>query len=109
MNLNEYQEKAMEFAVFESAHYPFYALAEEVGEVLGLIAKGERGDDLIARFGSREAVREKTVKELGDVLWQLQACCSVLGLSLQEVAETNIAKLEDRKARDVIKGAGDDR
>jgi NTP pyrophosphatase (non-canonical NTP hydrolase) len=109
MNLNEYQEKAMEFAVFESAHYPFYALAEEVGEVLGLVAKGERGDDLIARFGSLEAVREKTIKELGDVLWQLQACCSVMGIGLQEVAEKNIAKLEDRKARDVIKGAGDDR
>ena len=99
MNLNEYQEKAMEFAVFESTHYPFYALAEEVGEVLGLVAKAERGDDLSARFGSMEAVREKTVKELGDVLWQLQACCSVLGLSLQEVAETNIAKLEETVSR----------
>jgi NTP pyrophosphatase (non-canonical NTP hydrolase) len=109
MNMNEYQEKAMEFAVFESAHYPFYALAEEVGEVLGLVAKAERGDDLIERFGSREATREKVVKELGDVLWQLQACCLVLGLTLEEVAEANIAKLEDRKARDVLKGSGDDR
>lgn len=109
MQLNEYQSKAMEFAVFKNADYPFFALAEETGEFLGIVAKWKRGDDLVARYGSEEKVGELVIKELGDILWQLSACCAVVGVDLETVAEMNIAKLEDRKARDVIKGEGDER
>jgi NTP pyrophosphatase (non-canonical NTP hydrolase) len=55
------------------------------------------------------AEREGIKAELGDVLWTLTACCHELGLTLEEIAEMNIQKLTDRKARGVIHGNGDNR
>lgn len=109
MNFDQYQEKATAFAEYESDAYPFFALPEETGEFLGLVAKAERGDDLVKRYGSIDAYREKLIKEAGDILWQLSQCLKELGISMQEVAETNLTKLADRQARGVIKGVGDDR
>ena len=56
-----------------------------------------------------EADREALKGELGDVLWYLAQVSTELGLSLDEVAEHNIAKLTDRLVRGVIKGDGDNR
>ncbi len=109
MNLDQYQEAAHEFAAYEEDEYPFFGLAEEVGELLGLIAKSYRGDDLVARYGSRDAVREQVMKEAGDVLWQLSECMHSLGISLADVAIMNIQKLQERASRGVIKGSGNDR
>jgi len=109
MNFDQYQKKASEFAVYDEQDYPFYALAEETGEFLGLMAKFKRGDDLAARFGSVEGFYEALKKEAGDILWQLSQALCELGIPMQEVAETNIKKLEDRMNRGVIKGHGDDR
>jgi len=39
---------------------------------------------------------EETAKECGDVLWALNNLCDLLGYSLEEVAEMNIAKLRKR-------------
>lgn len=109
MNFDQYQLEATKFAEYWSNTYPFFALPEETGEFLGLVAKAERGDDLVKRYGSLKVYREKLVKEAGDILWQLSQCLKELGISMQEVAETNLAKLADRQARGVIKGEGDDR
>ena len=51
----------------------------------------------------------KNVKELGDVLWFVAECCTVLRVDMDTVAELNIKKLADRKARGVIHGSGDNR
>ena len=48
-------------------------------------------------------------KELGDVLWQLSGLCSVMGWSLEEVAQQNLDKLASRQQRNVIEGNGDNR
>jgi NTP pyrophosphatase (non-canonical NTP hydrolase) len=64
---------------------------------------------MVERFGSEDAVQEAVVKELGDILWMLNAVCYEMGTSLEEIANTNIAKLQDRALRNVIKGTGDDR
>ena len=48
-------------------------------------------------------------KELGDVLWYLSVAASDLGYTLEEIAEMNIDKLRKRKAKDMIKGSGDNR
>lgn len=109
MNFDQYQKKAREFAVYDGKDYPFYALVEETGEFLGLLAKLKRGDDLVSRFGRGETFREALKKEAGDILWQLSQALCELGIPMQEVAETNIKKLEDRMNRGVIKGHGDDR
>lgn len=109
LNFAQYQERAKVFALYKEPSYPFIGLAEEVGEFLGIAAKAARGDDLVKRFGTREAVRQHALKEAGDVLWQLSACLNEHGLSLQDAAELNLKKLEDRAARGVIQGSGDNR
>lgn len=52
---------------------------------------------------------EGIVKEMGDVLWYLASLADDLGVTLDNVAKTNIKKLADRAARGVIKGEGDNR
>ena len=52
---------------------------------------------------------EELSKELGDVLWYIAVFAHHLGLSLDDIAKQNLAKLASRKARDVIKGQGDNR
>ena len=63
-------------------------LAEEAGEVLGLIRK--------RIYQRRETPREKLVEELGDVLWCLAMTAESLGTTLEEVATANVAKLQRR-------------
>jgi NTP pyrophosphatase (non-canonical NTP hydrolase) len=48
-------------------------------------------------------------RELGDVLWYLSQLSRVMGLTLEEVAQANLDKLADRKARGAIGGSGDNR
>lgn len=47
--------------------------------------------------------------ELGDILWQLSGLCHVMGYTLDDIAESNLAKLASRKERGVIDGNGDNR
>jgi len=56
-----------------------------------------------------ETDRQALKGELGDVLWYLSQICTELELSLDEVAEHNIAKLYDRLERGKIGGEGDNR
>lgn len=109
MDFKQYQELAEAFAEYEQDEYPFVGLAEEVGEFLSFAAKKLRGDDLVARYGSLDKVKQAALKEAGDVLWQLTMCLKEHGLSLHDAAEMNIKKLTDRKARGVIRGSGDNR
>ena len=109
MNFSAYQEQAKEFALYLDESYPFLGLAEEVGEFLSVPAKMLRGDDITKRFATEEEARLHVLKEAGDVLWMLSACLNELDLSLQDAAELNIKKLQDRKARNVLQGNGDNR
>ena len=63
-------------------------LAEEAGEVLGLVRKRV--------FQQREPGVERMREELGDVLWCLAITAHSLGLSLADIAASNIRKLEQR-------------
>lgn len=103
MTLNEYQMLAMRYRLpTANMEYCFLNLAGEVGEVLSLRAKA-------IRDGQPEGYNETLTKELGDVLWQVSAIAHHHGISLKEIATTNLNKLESRKARNVIKGNGDNR
>ena len=53
--------------------------------------------------------KEEITKELGDVLWYVAMIAEYLGVSLAEVAEANIEKLESRWKRNKIHGEGDNR
>ena len=85
--------------------YPTLGLANEAGEVAGKIKKIFRDKNGVIADEDREALKQ----ELGDVLWYLTQICSELGLTLEEVAETNIEKLFSRLERGKIHGSGDNR
>jgi NTP pyrophosphatase (non-canonical NTP hydrolase) len=66
-------------------------LAEEAGELLGLVRKRV--------FQQRESTPERFAEELGDVLWCAAVTADTLGLSLTDVAQANLRKLEQRHPR----------
>ncbi|HET7320184.1 MAG TPA: nucleoside triphosphate pyrophosphohydrolase family protein [Candidatus Saccharimonadales bacterium] len=111
MTFSEYQKKAI-----TTAHIAYddplmqnsvwvMGIAGEAGEIVEKWKKavayrgGEFGDEEFADFK----------KEFADVIWYIAVLAESLGLSLDEIMEQNVAKLADRKKRDVIRGSGDNR
>ncbi|MPN16394.1 hypothetical protein SDC9_163734 [bioreactor metagenome] len=78
-------------------------LLSEAGEVAGVFQKLMRGDFPL------EVASSKLYAELGDILWHCAAVANDNGWKLQDALEFNIQKLESRKIRNQILGAGDDR
>lgn len=119
MGINLYQKRALNTAVFERNDYPLIALGEEVGEVMGKIAKFGRKNNMSVeqvinaianpQTSAVQELREQVGKELGDVLWQWAVLSDALGFKAFDVAALNLMKLQDRQARDVINGEGDER
>jgi len=77
----------------------------EAGEVQGKIKKIIRDNGGII---TPEATND-ILKELGDTLWYITSMCENLGITLEDVANYNITKLQDRHARGVLGGSGDNR
>lgn len=48
-------------------------------------------------------------KEFADVIWYIAVLADSLGVSLEDIMQTNLAKLADRQKRGVIAGSGDNR
>lgn len=108
MDFNEYQDKAVETAVYGAGNkviYPALGLANEAGEVLGKIKKVLRDNDGIYTPNSIAAISD----EIGDVLWYIAALSRDLQIPLNDIAKNNINKLIDRRNRNVIHGSGDKR
>ena len=112
MKFSEYGERAYSLAIYprgesmiQNLMYPVLKLNGEAGEVAEKIGKVIRDDG----GAMPQSKRDELVKELGDVLWYVNACALELNSSLDEVAKTNLDKLFDRKDRGVIQGSGDDR
>jgi NTP pyrophosphatase (non-canonical NTP hydrolase) len=108
MKFDEYQTAAHAMAFHPEmgvAIYPALGLAGETGEVVDKVKKLHR--DLGGRPTS--AFRAAVALELGDVLWYLSELAGELGLSLDDVATANLAKLESRKRRGTLGGSGDNR
>ena len=101
--LKEYQEFTRTTAIYpkeKALEYLALGLCSESGEVAGKAKKIIRdGVDL----------KEQILAELGDCLWYISEIASELDTDLEQVLDSNIAKLKDRKARDVLKGSGDNR
>ena len=109
MNFNDYQTKSRVTAKYpaigHSVIYPTLGLVNEAGEVAGKIKKVFRDKSGEINAETRQALES----ELGDVLWYLAQVSTELNLSLDEIAEYNLAKLLDRQARGKIQGDGDNR
>ena len=121
MTLDEYQDAAMTtcMATCKNESYMVLNLVGEVGELASKMAKAIRkGKAMIDRnrfiteWGS-ECMTEQEIHDLkaecGDVLWQISGLCKVMGWTLEEVAQENLAKLASRQKRHVIDGNGDNR
>lgn len=104
MNFNEYQELAMSTRL-ESADeaYALFGMVGEVGELYGYIAKVIRDEPDQANH------QDYVKKEMGDILWFLAAIAQDHGLTLDEIAQANVYKLQSRKARGTLQGSGDER
>ena len=120
MELNEYQEKAMSTCLPSCNNFAYMSLGlvSEVGELAGKVAKAVRkeeitlfGNDLYCGLKTPEdggkELHKGLIGELGDVLWFVSGVCNVLGISLEDVAEANLAKLAERKKNGTIIGNGD--
>lgn len=118
MELNKYQEKAMTTCMpsSENFSYMFLNLVGEVGEFASKVAKAIRKGNAeishskLSRIGDTDMLtkqEDELKKEAGDILWQLSGLCTVMGWSLEEVAQMNLDKLAARKAVGTIDGNGD--
>lgn len=93
MTLNEYQTAAArttnpELDENQRLLDAAAGLAEEAGEILGLVRKHA--------YQAHELNREKLKIELGDALWCLAMTARSAGLTLDEIAAGNVAKLAAR-------------
>lgn len=104
MTLSEYQQLVKQFLLPESNNreYLAYGLGAEAGEVLDVFAKAVRDQQ-------GQVPLEPLKKELGDVLFFVAMVAKKYGMSLDDVAISNVNKLRSRKERNVLKGSGDDR
>ena len=113
MTLDEYLSRATEFAFYEgSLVYPALGLAGEAGETCEKIKKLVRDDgiDFTLDDLSEEIEPEKAralALELGDCLWYIANIANDIGYSLEEIADMNLTKLQDRQHRNKLSGSGD--
>ena len=84
------------------AVYCTLGIAGEAGEFADKMKK-------ICRDGMTNEAVQGLKLVLGDVLWYVGQAAKMLGWTLGEVAEANLQKLADRRARGVLRGSGDDR
>jgi NTP pyrophosphatase (non-canonical NTP hydrolase) len=109
MTLDDYQTKALLTARAATEKDEIYhrvlGLVGEAGEIaekFKKLVRDHNGDLLKLDVADMK-------KELGDVLWYVAVLADQLHIPLEDVASANIAKLQDRMARNVLKGSGDNR
>lgn len=104
LSLNQYQSKAADFRIPSAPpEERIMGLIEESGEVAAVFKRLLRGD-----YGP-DVAATKLHKELGDILWYVSQIAGDNDWTLEEIATTNIEKLESRKLRNTIIGEGDNR
>jgi len=109
MNLNDYQQAALRTAAPRDKKNEFLhlvlGLVGESGEIAEKIKKIIRDHDSDLSKVDVEDLK----KELGDVMWYVAVLADYFDIPLDEVGETNIAKLASRQERGVLSGSGDNR
>ena len=111
MTFQEYQDKSRSTALYPNLPvgnplaYLALGLTGESGEIADKIKKLLRDKQGVVAEEDRIAL----LKECGDVLWYLAQFAHDLGSSLEDVAEMNVKKLAERKAKQTLQGSGDTR
>ena len=129
MTLSEYQKQAMQTCMpsCDNFSYMFLNLVGEVGELASKVAKAIRREEMAIGegmhpnhtnqlehtgnlpFDEANKFDEDLMLEAGDILWQLNGLATVMGWSMEDVAQSNLDKLASRQKRGVIAGSGDHR
>lgn len=93
MNLDEYQQLAARTLGRNRTHEQLLANA-----ALGLTGEAGETAEIIKKhlFHDTPLDQDALIKELGDCLWYIGAFATVLGVSLDDVAQRNIDKLRKR-------------
>lgn len=101
MHLSTYQEKAARTSHLHTA--PRMAPKERLAmAVLWLTSEaGEVADEAKEIMAAktiidREAAEARMAEELGDVLWMVAECCTLLDVDLEDIAREQLAKQERR-------------
>ncbi len=109
MSFNKYQSLARDTAIYpnlgDNFTYPALGLCGEAGEV------AEKCKKIIRDQGGKwdNKNREDLKLEISDVLWYCANLASEFNLTLEEIAQANIDKLQSRKDRGTLRGSGDNR
>src|SRR5436305_11450297 len=110
MTLDEYQKQALTTVIsqndtFKDTLHWVLGINGEAGEVAEKVKKIIR--DKNGKISADD--KKELAKEIGDVLWYLAVFAHDLGYSFDDVAAENLNKLQSRKSRGVLGGAGDNR
>ncbi len=109
MTFAEYQKASEKTAIYPNSinHVAHWTLGVtgEAGEIANKVFKvfREKNGQI------DEATKKELGKEIGDTLWYLTQLTTALNLSLETIAEDNIAKLQSRQQRGTLTGDGDNR
>lgn len=113
MDFANYQAKAHKTAVYPHEMpddlvplwYSALGLCGEAGEFANKVKKilRDQGGELTSD------VRVDLMHELGGVLWYVAEACTMMGMSLEGIANENITQLSGRAQRGTLHGSGDDR
>lgn len=95
MSLKEYQALARrtqnnELAIEEKERHALFGMASEVGEIHAIYQKVYQGHAMDYM---------QVVDEMGDLMWFMAELADAIGVSLDDVADHNIAKLKKRYPR----------
>ena len=113
MNLDDYSKTAI--TTLSDSHAYGELTPALMAQVLGLVGEsGEVAEKFKKIIRDKDGVisdedKQEIVKELGDILWYVNAVADLLGSSLNEVATKNLDKVLSRKARNQTRGNGDNR
>lgn len=109
MTFNEYQIASRRFCRYpdidNNVIYPVLGLMGEAGEI------ADKFQHIIRDYDQKMSpeMQAGIVKEMGDVLWFMSQLASEMKVSLEDVAQGNIAKLSAREDKGLLHGHGDDR
>lgn len=105
MELDDYQRRAADFDQVpdgpDALVVPLLGLAGEAGELLSEYKRNLRARRAHEAFPAVESAPNETfpevvMEELGDILWYAANLATKFSISLDEIANTNLAKLGDR-------------
>ena len=93
MTVNEYQKLAMTTLNPDLSEKDVL-----INGVMGLCGESGEAIDIVKKWLAQghELDREHLIKELSDIAWYIAEIAHVLGVTLEEILEKNIAKLKAR-------------